>query len=145
MRSSSGFVVCAAYGLTAFFLVATVMLTSPAAFAEDASLNHGRVSCLPICRNSQATLAKAPRIKTDLAATLESIQYALSNIGDGSTYVWRRNGSKLSGVVQPTRSFRNADGAICRYLFMLVSEGIKTAKAEGIACRLEDGRWNLEG
>jgi len=129
----------------AFFLVATVALTSPSAIAEEASFKHGRVSCQPICKNSPATLAKAPRTDTDIAAALESVQYALSNVGDGGTYVWRRSGSKLSGVVQPTRSFRNAKGAVCRFLFMLVSQGVKTAKAEGVACRLNDGRWNLEG
>ncbi len=145
MRSLSSFVSYAAYGVMAFFLVATALMTSPEAYAEDASLNHGRTSCLPICKNSPATIAKAPRNTTDIAATLESVQYALSNVGDGGTYVWRRAGSKLSGIVQPTRSFRNAKGSVCRFLVMLVSQGVKTAKAEGIACRLEDGRWNLEG
>ena len=145
MRSLSCLVSVASYGLTAFLLVATVMLTSPKAHAEDASLSHGRVSCQPICQNSPATLAKAPRTDTDIAAALESVQYALSNVGDGGTYVWRRAGSKLSGVVQPTRSFRNAKGSVCRFLFMLISQGVKTAKAEGIACRLDDGRWSLEG
>lgn len=145
MRCVSGFVSYAAYGLTAVSLVASVLLITPEAKAEDASLTHGRVSCQPICKNSPATLAKAPRNDSDFAAALESVQFALSNVGDGGTYVWRRPGSKLSGVVQPTRSFRNAKGSICRFLFLLVSQGIKTAKAEGVACRLDDGRWNLEG
>lgn len=145
MRYLSGIVSAAVHGLSALFLVAALVLTSPEASAEEASLKHGRVSCLPICKNSHATLAKAPRNDSDIAAALESVQFALSNVGDGGTYVWRRSGSKLSGVIQPTRSFRNAKGTVCRFLFMLVSRGVKTAKAEGIACRLDDGRWNLEG
>ena len=145
MRSLPSIVTAAAYGITAFLLVGSVLLTTPEAYAEEASLNHGRISCLPICKNNPATLAKMPRNKSDAAATLESVQYALSHVGDGGSYVWRRKSSKLSGVIQPTRSFRNAKGTICRYLFVLVSKGVKTAKAEGVACRLEDGRWNLEG
>lgn len=145
MRSQSGLFSTAAVGLTAFFLVGTVFLTTPDAFAESASLNSGRVSCTPICRKSPASLAKAPRTDTDRAATLESLQYALSHVGDGGTYVWRRAKSKLSGVVQPTRSFRNAKGRVCRYLYLLVSQGDHSRKTEGIACRLADGRWSLEG
>lgn len=145
MRSMSGLLSYAAVGLAAFFVVATVLLTAPPAHAEGARQKHGRISCLPICRHSPATLAKAPRLKSDLAATLESVQYALSSVGDGGTYVWRRHGGAVSGVVQPTRSFRNAKGSLCRYLHLLVTRKGKTAKAEGIACRLADGRWNLEG
>lgn len=145
MRSTSVLVSVASYGMTAFVLSASVVLTSEDAAAEDASLNHGRVSCQPICKNSKATLAKAHRDDSDAAAALESVQYALSHVGDGGTYVWNRRGARLSGVVQPTKSFRNTAGAICRHVVMLVAKGARSAKAEGIACRLADGRWNLEG
>lgn len=145
MRSQTGLFSLALSGLTALFLVGTVFLTAPEARAESASLNTGRVSCTPICRKSPASLAKAPRIDSDRAAALESLQYALSHVGDGGSYVWQRSKSKLSGVVQPTRSFRNAKGRICRYLYVLVSQGERSSKTEGVACRLADGRWSLEG
>lgn len=144
MRLRSELIIAAAYGLTVALLAATVLVTAPPARAADAGYRHGRISCQPICPNSPAALAKLPRIKTERAATLESIQYALSNVGDGGTYVWH-GGKRLSGVVQPARSFRNAQGQVCRYLFVLVSKGTITAKTEGVACRLADGRWNLEG
>ncbi len=145
MRPLSVFVSIATYGLTAFVLVASVALTTPDARAEDASLNNGRVSCQPICKTSKSDLTKVYRDTSDAATALESVQFALTHVGDGGTYVWRRRKAGLSGVVQPTSSFRNASGSICRHVVMLVSKGAKSGKAEGIACRLTDGRWNLEG
>lgn len=120
MRLFPSLVTLAAHGLMAFFLVASVFLTTPEADAAEVGASEGRVSCQPICKNSEATLAKAPRLKTDAAAALESVQFALSNVGDGGTYVWRKASTSVSGVVQPTHSFRNAKGRICRYLHVLV-------------------------
>lgn len=146
-------------GLVLTVLSIGISIGATTALAADSSANqvaanpapgqtsnrHARISCLPVCKIDKATRATLPRIKTDRAAALESIQFALSNVGDGGTYVWRRSSSQLSGVVQPTRSFRDTSGRMCRYLYLLVSFGEKTGKAEGIACRLSNGRWNLEG
>jgi len=81
----------------------------------------------------------------DEIAALERIQYALSEIGDGKTYVWRRWHGKLSGLVQPTASFKDPNGKVCRHLMVLMTTGSNTRKQEGIACRLPSGRWQLEG
>lgn len=102
-------------------------------------------SCTPLCPPNTTTGVTPIREDSDLAAALESIQYALSTIGDGGTYIWRRRQSPLSGVVQPVSSFRNSDGRICRLVALLLSQGKKSAKSEGVACRLENGQWNLEG
>jgi surface antigen len=81
----------------------------------------------------------------DEIAALERIQYALSEVGDGKTYVWRRWHGKLSGLIQPTTSFKDANGKICRHLVVMMTTGRNTKKQEGIACRLPSGRWQLEG
>ena len=81
----------------------------------------------------------------DEIATLEAIRVALSEVGDGSTFVWRRGNGRLSGVVNPTSSFRDARGRICRHLVLLLATASRTGKIEGIACRLGNGRWELDG
>lgn len=81
----------------------------------------------------------------DEIAALERIQYALSEVSDGKTYVWRRWHGRLSGLVQPTTSFKGEDGRICRHLIVLMTTGRTTRKQEGIACRLPSGRWQLDG
>jgi len=81
----------------------------------------------------------------DEIAALERIQYALSEVGDGKTYVWRRWHGKLSGLIQPTGSFKDGDGKICRHLIVMMTTGKNTKRQEGIACRLPSGRWQLEG
>jgi surface antigen len=81
----------------------------------------------------------------DEIAALERIQYALSEVGDGKTYVWRRWHGRLSGLVQPTASFKDDSGKVCRHLIVLMTTGRNTKKQEGIACRLPSGRWQLDG
>jgi surface antigen len=81
----------------------------------------------------------------DEIAALERIQYALSEVGDGKTYVWRRWHGRLSGLVQPTASFKDNGGKVCRHLIVLMTTGKVTKKQEGIACRLPSGRWQLDG
>ena len=81
----------------------------------------------------------------DEIAALEAIRVALSEVGDGNTYVWHRRHGRLSGIVQPTVSFKDAAGRVCRHILLIMSVGTATGRAEGIACRLGDGRWQLEG
>jgi hypothetical protein len=81
----------------------------------------------------------------DEAAALESVQLALSKVGDGAAYIWHRSNGRLSGLVQPTSSFRNGKGSICRHLILMLTTGDKTRKTEGIACRADNGLWQLEG
>jgi surface antigen len=66
-------------------------------------------------------------------------------VGDGKTYVWRRWHGRLSGIVQPTASFKDNGGKVCRHLIVLMTTGANTKKQEGIACRLPSGRWQLDG
>jgi hypothetical protein len=81
----------------------------------------------------------------DEIAALEAIRIALSEVGDGSKFVWRRANGRISGVIVPTSSFKDGDGRVCRHLMILLAAGRRTSKIEGIACRLGNGRWQLEG
>jgi surface antigen len=83
--------------------------------------------------------------ENDEIAALEAIRVALTEVGDGGSYVWHRTHGRLSGVVQPTASFKDPAGRVCRHIVLTMSIGTATAKAEGIACRLADGRWQLDG
>jgi hypothetical protein len=83
--------------------------------------------------------------ETDEIAALEAVRIALSEVGDGSTFVWKRENGRLSGVIKPTSSFKNVDGKICRHLIIVLAAGARTSKIEGVACRLDNGRWELDG
>jgi hypothetical protein len=81
---------------------------------------------------------------TDEIAALDAIRIALTQVGDGSTFVWHHAG-RISGVVQPTYSFKDASGRVCRHIVVVLSSGPRSGRIEGIACRMDDGNWQLEG
>jgi hypothetical protein len=81
----------------------------------------------------------------DAAAVLEGIQTALNEVADGSTYVWHRRDGRLSGMAQPTSSFKDTTGQPCRHLIVMLNTLQKSRKVEGIACRAADLRWQLAG
>lgn len=82
---------------------------------------------------------------SDEIATLEAVHFALSQIGDGSSYVWHRRNGRLSGIVHPTTSFKDMTGKVCRHIVLELSSGDFARRTEGIACRLHTGVWQLEG
>jgi hypothetical protein len=135
--------------LTAFYLVMTVLFAGPDAKAGEPTADR------PACTCPSAT-EKSPRPKfaefsarvldeSDEIAALESVQLGLSRMDDGASFIWRRHNGRLSGVVRPTSSFRSAKGDLCRHVVVLLTTGFKTRTAEGVACRLANGRWQLEG
>ena len=83
--------------------------------------------------------------ENDEIAALEAIRVALTEVADGNSYVWYRRHGRLSGIVQPTVSFKDPAGRVCRHILLIMSVGAATGRAEGIACRLSDGRWQLDG
>ncbi len=93
-----------------------------------------------------APMDTMPRLDTsDRVATLEAVHLALSELGDGSSYVWHRRNGRLSGIISPTASFKDAEGRVCRHVTMTLTAGRQTARTEGIACRMTDRSWRLEG
>lgn len=80
---------------------------------------------------------------TDEIAALDAIRIALTQVGDGSSFVWHHAG-RLSGVVQPTHSFKDASGRVCRHIIVVLSSATRSGRVEGVACRMDDGNWRLE-
>jgi surface antigen len=134
--------------LTAFYLAALVLLAGPDARAGEAA---GAPSCSCPSAGEKASRPKFAEYsgraldESDEIAALESVQLALSGMDDGTPFVWKRNNGRLSGIVRPTASFRSAKGDLCRHVVVLLTTGLKTRTAEGVACRLANGRWQLEG
>lgn len=81
----------------------------------------------------------------DEIAALEAVHVALTEVGDGSTYVWHRSNGRLSGAIQPTSSFRTKAGGVCRHIVLILTSGTLSRRTEGVACRLANGRWELDG
>ena len=80
---------------------------------------------------------------TDRVIAMRALQLALSQLPDGGTFVWQKKSRSLKGAIKPTRAFRNAEGQVCRHVIYALALGRYTKQIEGIACRLENGRWQL--
>ena len=157
MSSQSSLVTVSAVGISAFVLVAQVLLGSSAAFGASDGWETQVTPTAPANAPTQIPFSLVPGTTVDIAvpppkldekdeiAALERIQYALSEVSDGKTYVWKRWHGRLSGIVQPTASFKDGNGKVCRHLIVLMTTGANTKKQEGIACRLPSGRWQLDG
>lgn len=127
MRSNCEIETVIATVLVGFVAVAVILMTSTSGYAQARPAAH------PTSLN-----------EGDRVAALENVQYALSELGDGASYVWHRRHGKLSGVIQPTQSFLDSKGRVCRHVIVLLSAGEKSGKTEAVACRLENGVWRFD-
>jgi surface antigen len=116
-----------------------LLCVSLPATAQDARPVSRALPSAPAPSDLRATLD----VNDELAA-LDAIHVALSTVADGGTYVWHRHHGRLSGILQPTSSYRNASGAPCRHLVMMLVAGSHTQRVEGFACRTDDKRWILQ-
>lgn len=134
---------------TAVMLVALVFLSGNAAFAVEPASGEAHCTCpgaeRKAARPKFADFENRTLDESDEIAALESVQVGLSRMDDGSPFVWKRSNGRLSGIVRPTNSFRNASGALCRHVLVLLTTGYKTQTVEGVACRSPNRRWVLEG
>lgn len=138
MRQTESFSTIAATLIAGLFMFALILLAPSIAFAEGASLR------------SQGPRVPSPDLRTylddaDEIATLDAVHTALSQVADGSAYVWHRGNGRISAVLQPMRSFKSPVGQVCRHLSVILISGQHSRKTEGVACRLPGGRWQLEG
>jgi hypothetical protein len=157
MSSHPSLVTLATVVTTGLVLAGQILLTSSVAFGGSNGWETSVSPAAPANAPAQIPLSLVPGTTVEIAvpppkldekdevAALERIQYALSEVGDGKTYVWRRWHGRLSGIVQPTASFKDNGGKVCRHLIVLMTTGTNTKKQEGIACRLPSGRWQLDG
>lgn len=107
----------------------------------------------PVCADNQPQRARsaiqslselqANLGTSDQIAVLSALQQALNQIGDGGTYIWKKNDTRLKGMIRPTTAFRNANGQICRHVIYALSLGDYRKQIEFIACREAGGRWRL--
>ena len=95
-------------------------------------------------------LADLAKLKSQLSAAdhraaLEALQYALTELGDGATFVWHRKAGLISGMVRPTASFVDARGSVCRHLVFKLSVANFSKQIEGDACRSKARQWLIAG
>lgn len=83
--------------------------------------------------------------QADEIATLYAIHTALSSVGDGGAYVWRRGNGLLDALIRPTTSFKSRTGDICRHIVIRLNSKHYSREIEGIACRNGTGQWSLSG
>ncbi len=145
MRSTVSLFPLISAGVTAFSLVAAIFMSTDFAAADDAQAGP---SCS--CPRSSSIRPKfaglhAPLDETDEVAALESLQFALTEVADGSSYVWHRSNGRLSGIVKPMSSFKDSQGSICRNVLVVLNSADTTKKTEVVACRLTTGVWQLDG
>jgi surface antigen len=157
MSSHPSLVTLATVVTTGLVLAGHILLSSGAAWGGPKDWETSVSPAAPANAPAQIPLNLVPGTTVEIAApphrldekdeiaALERIQYALSEVSDGKTYVWRRWHGRLSGLVQPTASFKDTSGKVCRHLIVLMTTGQTTKKQEGVACRLPSGRWQLDG
>ncbi|MEM7774937.1 MAG: hypothetical protein AAF732_04960 [Pseudomonadota bacterium] len=81
--------------------------------------------------------------RADVVATLDALDYALSTVKDGGTYVWHRAHGRLTGFVTLKNTFRHRSGKLCRRLRVELMSGSFSKTTTGTACQLQDGSWRL--
>lgn len=123
--------------LTGFFLVAAVLLGAGEVLADK------QVS--PAAAEPPAKDLKSSLDASDEIAALAAVQFTLTEVADGSTFQWHRAHGRLSGLFEPTSSFRDGAGQVCRHLRITLISGLVTRKVEGVACRDGKGLWMLDG
>ncbi len=166
MRSDPTLVSLAAFISVVFTSIAFVILSTDPALAaealsteetkqkagEDCACNAAKPSTRPKFADlsPEPTLPPKPPKKfaltaMDRSAALESVQFGLTELSDGSSLVWHRPHGQLSGIIRPTASFKDAAGKVCRHVVIWLSSGELLRKTEAIACRLKSGIWELDG
>ena len=159
MRQHHSLFPVAASTTLAFVMTAAIYLAPDFAFAGEAKSRTEPKSGDATCSCPQKEklwarpkFAELPPLsqktvldETDEIAALESVQFALTEVGDGASYIWHRNNGRLSGMVQPVTSFKDGQGQVCRHVVVVLTTGVVSKKTEGVACRLSSGQWKLEG
>lgn len=145
MSTNASFFPLAAAGATAFALVAAIFVPYDYTWAAEQSpkaTSCPKPSALDL--NAKSPEIKAALDRDDEYAALESVQWALTEVADGSSYVWHRAHGRLSGVVKPISSFKDMHGGVCRHAVVVLHGNDRTRRTEIVACRLPTGIWQLE-
>ena len=90
---------------------ACVLLLQPSAYSAGAGGTGDSASWPAQTAPASAFEALSPKLSPDdPVAVLAAVAFALDQVGDGATYVWRHGNGRLSGAVRMTSTFRDADG-----------------------------------
>lgn len=136
---------------TFLFAATTLGNFSPSALAAPTSETAGQAG-LTATATPPAPVQNPVRRLAELRSKLDgkdqiiamrALHLALSQVPDGGTFVWRKESRSLKGMIKPSNAFRNASGQICRHVIYALVLGRYTKQIEGIACRQDDGRWQL--
>lgn len=125
--------------MSALFLFASTLISGDRLYAQS------RPASAESAVADAAPLVKPPLDIADEIAALDAAHIALTEAGDGATYVWQRHHGRLNGSVRITNTFRAGDGRMCRHIVMSLTAGRYTRRTEGVACRDADRVWSLEG
>ncbi len=112
--------------------------------SQDLKVNTQTAVPTPAVQKAQKRVAYSLS-RADRIAALESVQFGLSRVSDGSSYIWHRSHGRLSGVVRPTKSFKDRAGKICRHFEVIYVSGDLAKRLETVACRLDNGVWEISG
>lgn len=134
-----------AAGMGAAAFLFAVALMSPDAARADPTAGPATASSRSHRAPLELPVMRANVDPGDETAALAAVDVALTQAGDGSTYIWHRGNGRLSGAIRVTGTFRDVDGRICRHMEMRLRLGTYSRSTEGIACRDKDGAWLLEG
>jgi hypothetical protein len=135
MRCISGLIAPFAGAIATVFIAASMLTSIGSANATEPG------------RSFQLTTQRhAARLSTAFeTATLRALHFTLSEVGDGSTFVWHHRTGRIRGVFKPTSSYQKTDGKVCRHIVIILSARHRSGKVEGIACRASHGGWVLDG
>lgn len=133
----------------ALALVVPIAALAGEAVPGERDRNNGACTC-PELRKLPNPAANNPAASFSLndldeIAALNALHVGLTEVPDGANFVWRRSHGRLSGIVRPLFSFKNANGDVCRHIVVTLRSGDHERTVEGAACRRSDGRWVLEG
>jgi len=82
--------------------------------------------------------------KADIVYHKRAANRALETQPSGQPLPWNNPSSSASGTITPTNYYQNASGQYCREYQQTISVGGKTANGYGVACRQQDGSWQLQ-
>ena len=155
MSSNQSLFPWTAAGLAAATLLTTLWFFPDLAAAAGGPTPAETPSCIcpeksqaatePVPENGQRLVIPGRLDTSDEIAALTNLQFALTEIADGASFVWRRRNGRLSGLVKPLASFKDAKGTVCRHILIVLNTATDTGKIETVACRLPGGGWQLDG
>lgn len=82
--------------------------------------------------------------KTDMMYYNRASQNALETGQPGQTLPWQNPESGVSGTVTPSSYYKTDSGQYCREYTQTITVGGRTQEGYGVACRQQDGSWQIK-